>query len=438
MNVRDSKPMASEENSESGSGIASLASPRRSQPLMAEVGVLALVPDDWHWQWQPRHQVITRLAHYFTVVWMNPAKDWRHSLRSRKIRASPEETPVAEPGFLVHTPSPLLPVVYRPGWLAKSVLRKRLMRARNILLSRGCKKTVLYLWRPDFAETLDLIPSDLVCYHIDDEYSFSAVDVPISEREARLIAKADQVFIHSPALLEKKGKINPHTAFAPNGVDFRSFARPVSEPADIAGIPHPRIGYSGHIKRQLDWALLLDLTACHPEWSFVFVGAANPHPEIAAFIGQLSRRPNVWFLGGKTAQELATYPQHFDVCVMPYRRDDYTKYIYPLKLHEYLASGRPVVGTPIESLEPFRGAIRLPESTAQWSAAIAESLSSDAVTGEQREARQSLARQHDWEILVCQIAEAMALRLGPQFSDRLAEHLRLARDETPVLGACRV
>jgi glycosyltransferase involved in cell wall biosynthesis len=437
MNARDSKSMAREENSAEANSIASFASSPMSGPLMADVGVLALVPDDWHWQWQPRHQVMTRLAHYFTVVWMNPAKDWRHSLRSRRIRVSREETPVPEPGFIVHTPSVLLPVVYRPGWLAKSVLRKRLRRAHNILLARGCEKTILYLWRPDFAGTLDLIPSDLVCYHIDDEYSFSTLDVPIPEREARLIAKADQVFIHSSGLLKKKGKINPHTSFAPNGVDFRSYARPVPEPPDIAGIPHPRVGYSGHIKRQLDWALLLDLTARHPEWFFVFVGAVNPHPEISAYIDRLSRCPNVRFLGSKTVQELATYPQHFDVCVMPYRRDDYTKYIYPLKLHEYLASGRPVVGTPIESLEPFRGVIRLPESTDQWSAAIAESLGSPTNTDEQREARQILARRHDWEILVRQIAETLALRLGPEFSGRLARHLQSGREQNPVFGSCR-
>jgi glycosyltransferase involved in cell wall biosynthesis len=163
------------------------------------------------------------------------------------------------------------------------------------------------------------------------------------------------------------------------------------------------------------------LSARHPQWSFVFVGAANQHPEIVAYIDQLSRRPNVRFLGSKTVQELAAYPQHFDVCLMPYARDDYTKYIYPLKLHEYLASGQPVVGTPIASLEPFAHLVRLPETTEQWSAAIAESLGSAANSSEQRAMRQTVAKQHDWEILVREIAETMALRLGPQFHSRITQ-----------------
>jgi len=420
----------------SSEGIAQTPVATRSfSPLFPEVGVLALVPDGWHLQWQPRHQVMTRLASYFTVVWMNPAENWRHSLRERKFSAPSETSPIPQTGFLVHTPSPLLPVLYRPGWLVRAFLRKRLVQARDVLIARGCKKIVLYLWRPDFAEALDFLPSDLVCYHIDDEYSFSAVDVPIPPREARLLESAGQVFIHSPALLEKKGKINPHTAFAPNGVDFNSYAQPIPEPSDLAGIPHPRIGYSGYIKKQLDWPLLLDLSARHPEWSFVFVGAANRHPEITAYIDQLSRRPNVRFLGSKTVQELAAYPQHFDVCVMPYTRDDYTKYIYPLKLHEYLASGRPVVGTPIASLEPFAHLVRLPETPEQWSAAIAESLGSSANSSEQRAKRQITAKQHDWEIIVRQIAEAMALRLGPEFYSRMAQESSF--EVKPSLGVCK-
>jgi hypothetical protein len=108
---------------------------------------------------------------------------------------------------------------------------------------------------------------------------------------------------------------------------------------------------------------------------------------------------------------------------MPYCRDDYTKYIYPLKLHEYLASGRPVVGTAIASLEGFRHVVRLPETQEQWSAAIADSLGPSANSVEQQAIRQSLARKHDWEILVRQIAETMALRLGIDLSGRIVPEL---------------
>jgi glycosyltransferase involved in cell wall biosynthesis len=385
-------------------------------PAFADVGVVALVPYRWSQVWQPCNHILSRLARYFHVVWMNPAQDWSDPILNRSnLRLPPHN---AGPGFSVYQAPAWLPAVYRPSWLAKWASSKRLAHARERLIRSGCKKIVMYLWRPEFAAALDSIPSDLSCYHIDDEYSFSPVDSPNSEQEVQLIARVGQVFIHSVALLEKKGKINPHTAFAPNGVDFDLYSTPVNPPPDIASIPHPRIGYSGHIKKQLDWSLLLDLTQRHPQWSFVFVGSANRHPEITAYLDKLARRSNVHFLGGKTVRELSAYPQHFDVCIMPYSHDDYTKYIYPLKLHEYLATGRPVVGTPIASLLPFRHLLRLPETPENWSSAIADSLSPAANSTEECEARRDLASRHDWKIMVRRIAEIIAQRLGPEFSER--------------------
>jgi hypothetical protein len=80
-----------------------------------------------------------------------------------------------------------------------------------------------------------------------------------------------------------------------------------------------------------------------------------------------------------------------------------------------------VVGTPIASLEPFREIVRLPDGVDQWSLALRESLGQGANTEEAQSARQILAKQHDWDFLVRQIAEAMTQRLGPTYTNLLAE-----------------
>ena len=121
------------------------------------------------------------------------------------------------------------------------------------------------------------------------------------------------------------------------------------------------------------------------------------------------------FLGRKPVRELATYPQHFDVCIMPYQADGYTKYIYPLKLHEYLASGRPTVGTRIPALEDFSDVVLLASTLDEWSAAIARALEPAANTVERRAERRAVARRHDWQLLVREIAETIARRLGCEF-----------------------
>src|SRR5262249_17399071 len=260
-------------------------------------------------------------------------------------------------------------------------------------------------------------------------YSFSESDVPLDVTESRLITTVYQVFVISPGLLEKKGALNCCTTFIPEGVDYQAYSKLVPEPVDIASIPRPRIGYTGMLKKQLDWSLLLSLALRHSSWSFVFVGPRSPHPEIRDTLEQLSRRSNVHFLGGKSVHELTAYPQHFDVCIMPYRTNDYTKYIYPLKLHEYLASGRPVVGSPIRSLQDFAFIIALARTIEEWSQALSDSLTPDASGSVQIEARRSVARQYDWERLVRLIAGTLCDRLGPIYREQLEERLTLSLSE---------
>jgi len=380
------------------------------QPLLADVGVIALIPDEWDALWQPRHHVLSRLARYFQVVWVNPADVER------------AHTPIA-PGFVTYYPEVWLKRLHRVHRLDNFLMRQRLKRARRILTRRGCERIILYIWRPTFSSALEYRAFDLSCYHIDDEYSFSPVELPLSETERQLIHRVDQVFLHSSGLFEKKGNINPHTLFVPNGVDYAAYSLVRPEPADLASIPHPRIGYTGFIKRHLDWQTLLRLSQEHWEWSFVFVGPQSPHEDIVANIQELAKRPNVHFLGPKPTHVLCAYPQHFDVCIMPYQANDYTKYVYPLKLHEYLATGCPTVGSRIRTLSEFTNVVSLASTPEEWSAAIQDSLRSAANSPEQRAARQEVARRYDWERLVLKIASSMAEGLGQAYAHKLSRLL---------------
>ena len=389
-----------------------------NNPLMPDVGVIALTADEWNMSWRRRHHIFTRLARYFHVIWVSPAPEWRQMLRSTSQPGPNFSGPIVTPGFSVYAPESLPPQIYRPRWLGSLAQRLRFSRARRMLVHRGCDRIILYICRPQFGCAVASVPHDVSCYHIDDEYSFSKVDLPLDPVESQLIRAVDQVIVHSRGLLEKKGLLNPHVALVPNGVDYQAYAQPKPEPQDLSPIPRPRIGYTGHLKNQLDWPLICYLTLQHPKWSYVFVGPQAPHPDVAGTIQLLANRPNVHFLGVKSVQELSSYPQHFDVCIMPYCLDGYTKYIYPLKLHEFLASGRPVVGTPIRSLQEFSHIIKIPDTPDAWSIALTDSLSAAANCSARVDARRSVARQHDWNTLVRQVARILAERLGPTYLDR--------------------
>ena len=49
------------------------------------------------------------------------------------------------------------------------------------------KRIILYIWRPDFAHYVGKFNEELICYHIADEYTFSEIDLPISDHERKLI-----------------------------------------------------------------------------------------------------------------------------------------------------------------------------------------------------------------------------------------------------------
>ena len=105
--------------------------------------------------------------------------------------------------------------------------------------------------------------------------------------------------------------------------------------------------------------------------------------------------------------------------MMPYRVTPYTDCIYPLKLHAYLASGKPVVGNPIRTLREFSDLVELATGVDEWSEALARVLLFDSDCHERAAERIAEARRHDWNCIAYQVARAIAGALGPDVSARL-------------------
>jgi glycosyltransferase involved in cell wall biosynthesis len=294
--------------------------------------------------------------------------------------------------------------VHRPAWLRNATLKARLNAARSRLLASGVRRTVIYIWRDEFADALDLLAHDASCYHIDDEYRFDERDLPNSAREIALLERVDQVIVHSPALMTKKGGLNAHTALIPNGVDFKAYATRREPFPDLMHIAPPRIGYTGVIKKQLDLALLVRLARARPGHSFVLVGPIMNVKGKEAHVEELRRMPNVFFLGNKAVEDLPAYVQHFDVCLMCYDVNAYTKYIYPLKLNEYLAAGRPTISSAIDSVKGLDRVVHVAGTSDEWLRAIDLCLSPNALSADAVTSRRTFAQKHDWDTLVDEIA----------------------------------
>ncbi|MGH8646888.1 MAG: hypothetical protein ACREX4_21490, partial [Gammaproteobacteria bacterium] len=267
-------------------------------PLFPEVGLLALPYHRFDWPWMTPHHVLTRLANYFRVLWLEPAHHWRDAA-SCKTRQNDiaRLTHTLPSSFNIYVPEPWLPKMYRPTFARQALAQARVRRAWRQLREQGCEQLVLHLWHHQFEAALNVGAHQVSLYHIDDEYSFLPEPGPMEARESRVIHAVDRVFAISPGLMERKGGINPRMTFAPEGVDYRLYSTPVPEPADIAHIPHPRVGYTGILKPSLNWRLLANLARRHPHWSFVFVGARNMDKNGNDLLDELAGLKNVYLLG---------------------------------------------------------------------------------------------------------------------------------------------
>ena len=125
------------------------------------------------------------------------------------------------------------------------------------------------------------------------------------------------------------------------------------EPADQRALKHPRLGFYGVIDERLDLELLADVAAARPGWSIVMVG-----PVAKIDWADLPKAPNIHYLGQKDYADLPAYLAGWDVALMPFAINEATRFISPTKTPEFLASGRPVVSTPVTDVVRQYGDMR--------------------------------------------------------------------------------
>ncbi len=92
-----------------------------------------------------------------------------------------------------------------------------------------------------------------------------------------------------------------------------------------------------------------------------------------------------------------------DVCLIPYILNDYTHHIFPLKLYEYMAAGKPIVASDMEEMRPYAGdEMTIAHSREEFLAAIDDAIAND--TPERARSRQEAARNESWDHRVEQVS----------------------------------
>lgn len=231
-----------------------------------------------------------------------------------------------------------------------------------------------------------------VYYVLDDFLNFPTYTASmLAPLERRLLERVDLVVATAASLTRSKFPRSGRAYHLPQGVNYAHFAEPRSEPADLAGIPRPRIGFAGSVSTQCDIALLARLAKTFADASLVLVGPVSLD---SGSLEQL-HRPNIHLLGVRSYDDLPAYVQHFDVGIIPYLLSAWTVAVDPLKLLEYLAAGLPVVTTSIPEAYKYADTVAVAADADAFVAAVREAIGTNREASRSR--GQALAREHTWE-----------------------------------------
>jgi UDP-galactopyranose mutase len=212
---------------------------------------------------------------------------------------------------------------------------------------------------------------------MDELSAFKGASSLLRDREAELLRRSSVVFTGGQSLYEAKRSQHDNVHPFPSSVDVEHFAearRIVSDPEDQRGIPHPRLGYFGVIDERFDIELVDAVAEARPDWQLVMIG-----PVVKIDAATLPSRPNIHYLGAKSYEELPHYIAGWDVALLPFARNEATRFISPTKTPEYLAAGKPVVSTSIRDVvRPYgqQGLVRIADEAREFvhacTAAMAE------------------------------------------------------------------
>ncbi|KRA42329.1 glycosyltransferase [Pseudoxanthomonas sp. Root630] len=361
------------------------------------------------------HHVATRLAQRMPVLYVDspgmraPTSSGRDLKRAWRKLTAALKPPVQVREGLWHCTVPQLPFRRIPGVDTFNRVFSR-WAVRRAVRKAGISRYLSWFVVPHPGFLAHRLGEDFCVYYcIDDYAAHPGVDADlIGGRDETLSREADQLFVAPPALLPAKQALNPTTTYAPHGVDLDLFltARapetPVAEGA--RGLAGPVIGYIGSLHEWIDVELIAWLAQARPQWSFLLVGHA------AADVSTLRALPNVRLAGPQPYATLPTWAKAFDAAIIPYRMNRQVANANPLKLREYLATGKPVVSTYNPEIAKFAQWVRIAEDREGFLAALEQALAEDSAAA--ADARVAAVAAQTWDRRVDDVLATVARALA--------------------------
>jgi glycosyltransferase involved in cell wall biosynthesis len=388
-----------------------------TKPALEGESIVCFAGEDW-WYHHPhsKNHLLKRYARRNKVLFVNSISMGLPSMANpdfflkirRKLRSYIRWLRKVPEGLWVMTPVNLPFYGSRLGrWLNRVLLVAQL---RVAMLLLRMSRPILWVAIPTAAEMAGRLGEKLLLYQVSDKYDAnedSALSARVIREYDRRLKDAADVVLYSGRKLFSEAT-EPHRFFLEQAADFEHFSHLEGKPApELAGIPHPILGYFGTMDYVMDTELMAEVARLRPGWHWVLLGLKSNLVRVSA--------PNIHFLGSKPYRDLPQYVQQFDVCVLPWRETNtFTSYGSAIKVREYLATGKPVVMAPLyeylqtPGLRFYRGA---PEFIAQVEAAMEKDTPALAAQ------RQAVVKEGTWDERASQLAALIhSLLCGRRYS----------------------
>jgi uncharacterized SAM-binding protein YcdF (DUF218 family)/glycosyltransferase involved in cell wall biosynthesis len=292
-------------------------------------------------------------------------------------------------------------------------------------------------------EIVNGLNSKLVIYYcIADFREIVKYPHKIDRTEKELLEKTDIVFAQGTEIKERCTKCRDIYVF-PFGVNLDVFKKIDADkerhlPHDIKNLKRPIFGYIGGVHKHIDFLLLKYIADHNPDSSIVLIGPVQTD------VSLLKKARNIFFAGKMQHADLPYYVAEFDVCLIPYIKNDYTSTVYPTKLNEYLAMGKPVVSVDLIEIkrfnERYKGIIYTAASYEEFSKAVDRALEEDSDALRAR--RRAVARGNSWENRIEEMSNLIEKKIREkglmhelQWKERLVYFYNAARQKILRFGA---
>ena len=229
----------------------------------------------------------------------------------------------------------------------------------------GTTQTTLVMYWPKHYGLLSRFKYDKFVYEYVDEMRLSYYySETVEKQHIELLQLADLTTATADILYQKAKPYAKKLILCPNAGDYDFFkaGRECDTNNQLSSITDKYqciFGYYGALAAWFDYELVIEIAKRRPDWAFILIGY-DYDDTVSKVKG--AALDNVRYLGPRPYEDLPSYVSGFDIQIIPFVVNEITMSTSPVKLFEYMASGKPILTSDMPECRKYSSVYRYSDS----------------------------------------------------------------------------